>query len=50
MLSWLNGYQKRYGFVYVEREEDDASAALNRYPKDSFHWYAEVIKTNGQNL
>jgi len=50
LLSWLNGYQKRYGFIYVEREEDDASAALNRYPKDSFHWYAEVIKTNGQNL
>lgn len=44
LLSWLNGYQKRYGFIYVEREEDDASAALNRYPKDSFHWYAEVIK------
>lgn len=50
LLSWLNGYQKRYGFIYVEREEDDASATLNRYPKDSFHWYAEVIKTNGQNL
>ena len=50
LLSWLNGYQKRYGFIYEEREEDDASATLNRYPKDSFHWYAEVIKTNGQNL
>ena len=48
LLSWLNGYQKRYGFIYVEREEDDASAALNRYPKDSFHWYAEVIKQTGR--
>ncbi|EUJ30745.1 aryl-phospho-beta-D-glucosidase BglC [Listeria floridensis FSL S10-1187] len=21
LLSWLNGYQKRYGFVYVDRDE-----------------------------
>ncbi|MGP2435613.1 family 1 glycosylhydrolase, partial [Listeria monocytogenes] len=20
LLSWLNGYQKRYGFVYVDRD------------------------------
>ena len=23
LLSWLNGYQKRYGFVYVNRDETD---------------------------
>ncbi|WP_416327745.1 glycoside hydrolase family 1 protein [[Eubacterium] hominis] len=50
LLSWLNGYQKRYGFVYVDREEDDATAKLNRYKKDSFYWYQNVIKTNGENL
>lgn len=50
LLSWLNGYQKRYGFIYVEREEDDDTAKLNRYPKDSFHWYTQVIKTNAENL
>jgi len=22
-LSWLNGYQKRYGFVYINRDEED---------------------------
>ena len=50
LLSWLNGYQKRYGFVYVDREEDDTSAKLNRYKKDSFYWYQNVIKTNGKDL
>ena len=39
LLSWLNGYQKRYGFVYVDREEDENSGTLNRYKKDSFDWY-----------
>ena len=50
LLSWLNGYQKRYGFIYVDREEADDSGTLNRYPKDSFHWYADVIASNGENL
>ena len=50
LLSWLNGYQKRYGFVYVDREEDDTTAKLNRYKKDSFYWYQNVIKTNGKDL
>ena len=50
LLSWLNGYQKRYGFVYVERDEDDTTAKLNRYKKDSFAWYQNVIKTNGEEL
>lgn len=50
LLSWLNGYQKRYGLVYVDREEDDHTGSLDRYKKDSFYWYQEVIKTNGENL
>ena len=48
-LSWLNGYQKRYGFVYVDRDEEDEKE-LKRYKKDSFYWYKEVIKSNGNNL
>ena len=44
LLSWLNGYQKRYGFVYIDREEDDATAKLTRYKKDSYYWYQELIK------
>ncbi|MDH6365334.1 6-phospho-beta-glucosidase [Enterococcus sp. PF1-24] len=49
LLSWLNGYQKRYGFVYIDQDEDQKSS-LNRYKKDSFYWYKEVIKLNGIEL
>ncbi len=49
LLSWLNGYQKRYGFVYVDRDEEEGGS-MNRYKKDSFYWYQNVIKTNGQEL
>ena len=48
LLSWLNGYQKRYGFVYVDRNEEGGT--LNRYKKDSYYWYKDVIATNGENL
>ena len=49
VLSWLNGYQKRYGFVYIDRDETDARA-LRRVRKDSFAWYQRVIATNGSVL
>ena len=49
LLSWLNGYQKRYGFVYVNREELDEKD-LARYKKASFYWYKDVIKSNGEKL
>lgn len=49
LLSWLNGYQKRYGFVYVDRDELDEKE-LKRYKKDSFYWYKKVIETNGEEL
>lgn len=49
LLSWLNGYQKRYGFVFIDRDETDEKN-LTRYKKDSFYWYQEVIKTNGESL
>ena len=48
LLSWLNGYQKRYGFIYVDRDEEKGS--LDRYKKDSFYWYQKVIKSNGESL
>lgn len=48
LLSWLNGYQKRYGFVYVDRDEEGGS--LDRYKKDSYYWYQEVIRTNGASI
>ena len=49
VLSWLNGYQKRYGLVYVNRDETD-QRDLRRVRKRSFHWYRDVIGTNGQNV
>ena len=49
LLSWLNGYQKRYGFIYVDRNEEEG-ASMNRYKKDSYFWYKKVIETNGEEL
>lgn len=46
LLSWLNGYKKRYGFVYIDFEDTQ----LKRYKKESFYWYKNVIKTNGEEL
>lgn len=46
LLSWLNGYQKRYGLVYVDRDETDGGS-LRRLCKDSFFWYRRIIATNG---
>jgi 6-phospho-beta-glucosidase len=40
---------KRYGFIYVDRN-DDGSGTLDRFRKKSFHWYADVIRTNGASL
>lgn len=34
LLSWLNGFQKQYGFIYVDHNKD-----LARQRKKSFFWY-----------
>lgn len=47
LFSWLNGYSKRYGFVYVDRDEE-SEKELKRYKKDSFYWYQKLIETNGE--
>ena len=49
LLSWLNGFQKRYGFVYVNQHEE-GEHDLRRIKKKSYYWYKEVIETNGENL
>ena len=36
LFSWLNGYAKCYGFVYVDRDEENEKE-LKRYKKDSFY-------------
>lgn len=40
---------KRYGFIYVDAD-DYGNGSFNRYPKDSFYWYKNVIKSNGACL
>lgn len=40
---------KRYGFIYVDKY-DDGTGDLERRKKDSFTWYQNVIKTNGEEL
>lgn len=44
LLSWLNGFQKRYGFVYVNQHEE-GTHDLRRIKKKSFYWYKNVIET-----
>lgn len=40
---------KRYGFIYVDRD-NLGNGTLNRTPKKSFHWYKQVIASNGTEL
>ena len=49
LISTHEGMVKRYGFIYVDREEFDLKT-LNRYRKDSFYWYKKVIATKGEYL
>lgn len=49
LVSTHQGYQKRYGFIYVDRDEFDLKE-LRRYKKDSFYWYKKVIESNGEIL
>lgn len=46
LLSSHQGFKKRYGFVYINREDHDLKD-LKRIKKDSFYWYQNVIKNNG---
>ncbi|WP_040213450.1 GH1 family beta-glucosidase [Clostridium polynesiense] len=45
LLSWLNGFKKQYGFIYVDHKDN-----LNRKKKLSFYWYKHIIKTRGEDL
>ena len=49
LLSSHQGFRKRYGFVYVD-QNDQQTGSLDRYRKDSFHWYKKVIASNGSDL
>ncbi|MEE8807443.1 MAG: glycoside hydrolase family 1 protein [Lactimicrobium sp.] len=49
LISTHEGMRKRYGFVYVDRDEFDLKT-MKRYRKDSFFWYKKVIASNGEDL
>lgn len=45
LYSWINGYNKRYGLIYIDYEN-----GLRRVPKKSFYWYKRVAESNGAAL
>ena len=49
LISTHQGCTKRYGFIYVNRDEFDLKD-LRRIRKDSFFWYKKVIASNGADL
>ncbi|MCF6097597.1 glycoside hydrolase family 1 protein [Thermovorax subterraneus] len=49
LVSTHQGISKRYGFIYVNRDEFDLKD-LRRIKKKSFYWYKNVIATNGEEL
>lgn len=40
-FEWADGYDKRFGLVWVDYETH------RRIPKQSAHWYSQVIAQNG---
>lgn len=49
ILSSQGEMKKRYGFIFVNRDETDLRD-LKRYKKKSFNWFKKVIATNGESL
>ena len=43
-FEWAEGYDPRFGLVYVDYE------TLERTIKDSGYDYAEIIRTNGESI
>jgi 6-phospho-beta-glucosidase len=46
LISTHQGFKKRYGFIYVNRSDEDLKD-LKRYRKDSFFWYKRMIESRG---
>lgn len=49
LISTHQGITKRYGFIYVNRDEFDLKD-MKRLKKDSFFWYKKVCESNGEQL
>ncbi len=43
-FEWSEGYNERFGLVYVDYKTQ------KRIPKDSAYWYKKVMETNGSEL
>ncbi|MDF1808530.1 MAG: GH1 family beta-glucosidase [Phycisphaerales bacterium] len=43
-FEWAEGYSLRFGLIYMDYQ------TLKRLPKDSYKWYSEVIRTNGEHV
>ncbi|MEM1164661.1 MAG: GH1 family beta-glucosidase [Planctomycetota bacterium] len=41
-FEWAEGYRMRFGLVHVDYE------TLERTPKQSYHWYKNVVRGNGR--
>lgn len=50
LISMSTGeMKKRYGFIYVDLD-NKGQGSNKRLKKDSFYWYKDVIRTNGEIL
>lgn len=49
IVSSQGQMKKRYGFVYVNRDDENIRD-LKRIPKESFYWIQKVVTTNGEDL
>lgn len=43
-FEWAEGFRQRFGLIHVDYE------TLQRTPKESYYWYANVIRSNGATL
>ena len=43
-FEWCEGFSKRFGLIWVDFE------TLERTPKNSFYWYKDIIKNNGEGV
>jgi beta-glucosidase len=43
-FEWAEGFRQRFGLIHVDYQ------TLTRTPKDSAHWYAALIASNGRQI